>query len=83
MLTSGWEGPVEDELALSENEPATRVKYILQALPERYREVLTYRFLLAFSIRDTARKMGLTEQSVKILQYRALKRAAALEDAPD
>ncbi len=55
------------------------MRRILQALPEHYREVLTCRFLLNLSIRDTAQKMGLTEANVKVLQFRALKRAADLE----
>ena len=52
---------------------------ILQALPEHYREVLSCRFLLNLSIKDTALRMGLTEANVKVLQFRALKRAADLE----
>jgi RNA polymerase sigma-70 factor (ECF subfamily) len=41
--------------------------------------VLTYRFLLNYSIRETADKMGLSEANVKVLQFRALKKAATLE----
>jgi RNA polymerase sigma-70 factor (ECF subfamily) len=41
--------------------------------------VLTYRFLLNYSIRETAEKMQLSESNVKVLQFRALKRAAALD----
>jgi RNA polymerase sigma-70 factor (ECF subfamily) len=83
LLTTGWEGLAEDESLWPDSEPAERVAHILQALTERYREVLTCRFLLALSIRDTARKMGLTEQNVKVLQFRALKHAAALQGLPD
>jgi RNA polymerase sigma-70 factor (ECF subfamily) len=57
-----------------------RVQHLLQALPEHYREVLTCRFLLNLSIKDTALRMGLSKANVKVLQFRALKRAAALED---
>ncbi len=56
-----------------------RVQHILQALPERYRKVLTCRFLLKLSLRDTAVSMGATVATIKILQFRALKRAADLE----
>ena len=56
-----------------------RVERLLQALPKHYGEVLTYRFLLNLSIRDTALKMGVTLSNVKVLQFRALKRAAELE----
>ncbi|HEY7124181.1 MAG TPA: sigma-70 family RNA polymerase sigma factor [Ktedonobacterales bacterium] len=83
LLTEGWEGPAEEETHWSENETAERVARLLQALPQRQRDVLTCRFLLALSIRDTAKQMGLTEQNVKVLQFRALKRAAALEGIPD
>ncbi len=43
-----------------------------------YREVLTCRFLLGLSVRETAARMGFTEATVKTSQFRALKRAADL-----
>ena len=58
-----------------------RVQGILQSLPARYREVLTYRFLLNLSIRETAVSMGLTETNVKVLQFRALKRSVELDES--
>lgn len=79
LLEAGWEGPVEEEPTIMSNMPAYRVQRLLQTLPERYREVLTCRFLLNLSIKDTALKMGLTVANVKVLQWRALKRAANLE----
>jgi len=79
LLEEGWEGPAEIESISRGNEQEKRVRYILQALPERYRQVLTCRFLLNLSIKDTALKMGVTEANAKILQYRALKRAADVE----
>src|SRR6266849_4847911 len=78
LLDAGWEGPVEEEPVVMSSRPEDRVKRILQALPEHYREVLTCRFLLNLSIRDTATRMCLTEGNVKVLQFRALKRAADL-----
>jgi RNA polymerase sigma-70 factor, ECF subfamily len=78
LLEAGWEGPVDEGAALHESSTAELVRDILQALPERDREVLTSRFLLNLSIRETAAKMGLTETNTKVLQYRALKRAARL-----
>jgi len=81
LLELGWEGPVEEEPALTGSGAAERVQDILQALPARDQEVLTCRFLLNLSIRETAIKMGLTETNVKIVQFRALKRAARLEGA--
>jgi RNA polymerase sigma-70 factor (ECF subfamily) len=79
LLEAGWEGPADEEPALISSGPAERVQRILAALPEHYREVLTCRFLLNFSIKETAARMGLTEANVKVLQFRALKRAADLE----
>ena len=56
-----------------------RVQDILQSLPVRYREVLIYRFLLHLSVRETALSIGVTETNVKVIQFRALKRAAELD----
>lgn len=80
LLEAGWEGPPESELAAISTGPDERVQRLLQALPEHYREVLTCRFLLNFSIRETAAQLGLSEANVKVLQFRALKRAADLEE---
>ncbi|MGH2508751.1 MAG: RNA polymerase sigma factor [Ktedonobacteraceae bacterium] len=80
LLDAGWEGPAEHgDISINTN-PAERVQRLLQALPEHHREVLTCRFLLNLSIRETAVRMGLTEANVKVLQFRALKRAAELEE---
>jgi RNA polymerase sigma-70 factor (ECF subfamily) len=54
------------------------VERILALLPEHYRRVLTLRFLEGLSIKETAAEMGITETNVKVLQFRALRRAAEL-----
>jgi RNA polymerase sigma-70 factor, ECF subfamily len=77
LLDSGWEGPTEEPRSVN-NTAANQVQLLLPALPARYREVLTCRYLLHLSIRDTARRMGLTVANVKVVQFRALKRAAEL-----
>jgi RNA polymerase sigma-70 factor, ECF subfamily len=79
LLEAGWEGPAEEDPTARSSMPAQRIQHLLQALPERYREVLICRFLLNLSIRATAVRMGLTVANVKVLQFRALKRAADLE----
>ncbi len=83
LLEAGWEGPTEnedeDQLFELSSSSADHVQHLLQALPERDREVLTYRFLLCLSVRETAVQMGLSEGNVKTSQFRALKRAADLE----
>ena len=79
LLDTGWEIPTEEEIFETGIRTEEQVQCILRALPERYREVLTCRYLLDLSIRETSIKLGLTEGNVKTLQYRALKRAADLE----
>lgn len=82
LQETGWEGPAENEDEPIEfSSTADSVQRILQALSERHREVLTCRFLLGLSVRETAERMGLTEGNVKTLQFRALKRAADFEYA--
>jgi RNA polymerase sigma factor (sigma-70 family) len=51
---------------------------ILAALPERYRRILQLRFLDACSIAEAAAAMGVTVANAKVLQHRALRRAAGL-----
>ena len=69
----------DGEERTGDNSTTVRVQRLLQALPTPYREVLTCRFLLNLSIRETAHHMGLTVANVKVMQSRALKHAAALD----
>ena len=79
LVEAGWEGPAEGDWFGLGGRAAERVQRLLQALPLRSQEVLTCRFLLGLSIRETAVRMGLTEVNVRTVQFRALKQAAALE----
>jgi RNA polymerase sigma-70 factor (ECF subfamily) len=80
LLETDLEDPAAEEGSiLSSNASEDRVQGILHLLPTRYREVLTYRFLLNLSVRETAVSMGLTETNVKVMQFRALKLAADLD----
>lgn len=54
-----------------------RAKRVLDTLPDRYRQVLVLRFLEGQSIKETARRMGITVANAKVLQHRALRSAAA------
>lgn len=83
LLEGGWEGPMEEAAPAPAHAPEVRAQRLLALLPERYRQVLTYRFLLNYSIRETADKMQLSEANVKVLQFRALKKAATLERADE
>ena len=53
-----------------------RVRAILDALPERYRRILELRFLCAMTLRETAAELGISVANAKVLQHRALARAA-------
>jgi RNA polymerase sigma-70 factor (ECF subfamily) len=55
-----------------------QAEQILAALPERYRRILQLRFLDACSVSEAARAMGISVANAKVLQYRALRRAADL-----
>ena len=79
LLEAGWEGPAETDPPPRNEPPRDRVAHILERLPDHYREVLTCRFLLNLSIKETAQRMGLSEANVKVLQFRALKKAGRLE----
>jgi RNA polymerase sigma-70 factor (ECF subfamily) len=57
---------------------AARARALLDLLPENYRRVLSYRLLDGASVSETARLMHLSESNVKVLQHRALVRAARL-----
>jgi RNA polymerase sigma-70 factor (ECF subfamily) len=63
-----------------QEQAATRARALLARLPENYRTVLAHRVLEGLSVAETARCMGTSEGNVKILQHRALKRAAELRE---
>jgi len=53
-----------------------RIAAILAALPEQYRRILELRFLDGCSVREAAAQLGVSVANAKVLQYRALRRAA-------
>ena len=59
-----------------EAEVVRRTERILAALPEPYRRVLQLRFLDACTVAETARVLGISVSNAKVLQHRALRRAA-------
>jgi RNA polymerase sigma-70 factor (ECF subfamily) len=63
-----------------QEQTAAHARALLAQLPEHYRAVLSYRLLDGLSVAETARRMGTSEGNVKILQHRALKRAAELRE---
>jgi RNA polymerase sigma-70 factor (ECF subfamily) len=60
-----------------------RVRHILSALPDRYRQILELRFLEASSIKEAAKVMNITVSNAKVLQHRALRMAAKLSTESD
>jgi RNA polymerase sigma-70 factor (ECF subfamily) len=55
----------------------------MRRLPEHYRRVLQLRFLERLSVAETARAMGISNGNARVLQYRALRRAALIEETVD
>lgn len=68
----------EEVTLLEEHDTMTirQVASILDRLKGSYREVLEYRFLKNYSIKETAEAMGISVNNAKVLQHRALKKAA-------
>ena len=58
-----------------------RAARILEALPQRQRQILVLRFLRGYTIRQAAAELGVTVANAKVLQHRALKAAARMEDS--
>ncbi len=79
-LADGWDPPSHDGAApeLDRARREERVNSLLAGLPDNYRDVLVQRFLLRASIAETARALGITEANTRVLQFRALRRAAEL-----
>jgi RNA polymerase sigma-70 factor, ECF subfamily len=84
-VAPGWE-PV-DEGSQPEPIPDDRarrhVQALLRRLPDHYRRVLELRFLERKSVAETADAMGISSGNARVLQYRALRRAALLGDPTD
>ncbi len=59
------------------------MRCLLATLSARDQEVLTLRFLRGYTLAETATAMGTTEGNVKVLQHRALKRAALRQENGD
>lgn len=70
--------PEEVQSASPSEASARLVTEVLGRLPERYRAVLEFRFLRGYSLRETARELGVTPENVKVIQHRALAKAVQL-----
>lgn len=75
-------------VALSDNAPepmqtddgatADRARVVFEKLPEQYRTVLTHRFVEQHTVAETAKAMATSHGNVKVMQHRALKKAALI-----
>ena len=83
-VAPGWE-PVDEAKPVSDpdDRAGVRVQALLKRLPDHYRRVLELRFLERLSVADTARAMNISAGNARVLQYRALRRAALLGDPTD
>jgi RNA polymerase sigma-70 factor (ECF subfamily) len=89
QVAPGWE-PVDEASparleadADGEARARARVEALLRRLPDQYRRVLELRFLERRSVAETARALGVTSGNARVLQYRALRRAALLGEPVD
>jgi RNA polymerase sigma-70 factor (ECF subfamily) len=72
------EQPPESEEAIST--APQRVAKVLDRLPDRYRRILESRFLQGNSIKESAAELGISVANAKVLQHRALRLAAQVND---
>jgi RNA polymerase sigma-70 factor (ECF subfamily) len=57
-----------------------RAARLLSRLPERFRQILELRFLRGLSVGEAAAQMGVTAGNARVLQHRALRRAAEVAE---
>jgi RNA polymerase sigma-70 factor (ECF subfamily) len=84
-VAPGWE-PSDDGRqapAAPDERASIRVEALLRGLPDRYRRVLELRFLQRLTVAETATAMGISSGNAKVLQYRALRKAALVGDPTD
>jgi RNA polymerase sigma-70 factor (ECF subfamily) len=72
--------PVSQQISSRAGDQAAQ---ILAALSERHRRILVLRFMLGCTIREAAADMGITVANAKVLQHRALRKAAGLDAFPE
>ena len=72
------EQPPEREEAIST--APQRVADVLERLPDNYRRILELRFLQGRSIKESAAELGVSIANAKVLQHRALRLAAQINE---
>ena len=72
------EQPADSEEAIST--APLRVAKVLESLPDHYRRILELRFLQGNSIKESAAELGVSVANAKVLQHRALRLAAQVNE---
>jgi RNA polymerase sigma-70 factor (ECF subfamily) len=70
--------PPDSEEAIST--APERVRAVLSTLPSQYSRILELRFLQSRSVQDSATEMGVSVANAKVLQHRALRLAAQVNE---
>ncbi|MBI2328002.1 sigma-70 family RNA polymerase sigma factor [Candidatus Curtissbacteria bacterium] len=68
----------QDDIDEDNQKAKDKVEQILKELPENYSQVLNLRFLRGYSLEECAKAIGTTVANIKVLQFRALKKAGEL-----
>jgi RNA polymerase sigma-70 factor (ECF subfamily) len=68
----------QKETSKTQNKLIIKLEEILKKLPENYEEVLRLRFLANLKIKEVAKILDKTENNVKVMQNRAIKKAKTL-----
>jgi RNA polymerase sigma-70 factor (ECF subfamily) len=71
--------PPQGPAGRSSSVASERAQRLLALMPEQFRRVLELRFLRGYSVREVANEMRVTEANARVLQFRALRKAAELE----
>ena len=71
--------PPQGSAGPSSTVASDRAQRLLALLPDHFRRILELRFLQGCSVREAAGQMGVTEANARVLQFRALRKAAELE----
>jgi RNA polymerase sigma-70 factor (ECF subfamily) len=83
QVAGAWEPAEPQPMPHAEAEAdraTTAVRRLLKRLPDQYAKVLELRFLHRLSVAETASRLGISHGNAKVLQYRALRKAAVLEE---
>ncbi len=64
----------DDENEIDDEKLKKEVQALLNTLDSKYKEVLIARFLENLSVKNTAKKLNLTEANVRVIQNRALEK---------